>query len=620
MSASEEEDEEDKPLREENVKLLCAGRTYNLQLLLRPDCDGSPAVFNVTAHATLEKEKIGYLIGHLLERPNQNFWEYADAISEELERLASTFCDLNGVASRVEHPRLKEAPPCVSWGGFLHIETIEVKSDHQGHDLGLQIIHETLVFLKNDWSLVVMEPGTLSSHVCKWKENSRKRKFCQVKTQQDEAVTSGLIKISRHWARMGFAQAGRSATLCSAWFMTSDWYFQPDVSEPNDPKKRWIPKNEASSTIDVYVPPKKVEPTGLDKELVEAVQDMTQRNNSRTTVYLMSVLSGLPPTSAAESTSTIESLVKRGASIDKSHALHMAAANSNEEASILEILIRLGGNVDSHDDDGNTPLHVAAGVMTEPAITVLVRSGASLQATNLDGDTPLQSFMKIVERSNGYAQRFRLPPREVDVLPKLACARALMAPDAQAVLLEGWLSPRMREVLRNTAQITYEEITTSTPVELHRMECTEYIPEETLTQVTKASSKKFYDGWGAIFCCVAGLLNEGLAPTVQRIKDAFTGKYDDDYQCFIEKGGLIEFALDAILDISENILIDPDILTDLKDIDFLPTTPLDMQFDIARFMCIMNGGGTWNSRGPYDDENDHLEVEVDEDDESYGDY
>ena len=83
---------------------------------------------------------------------------------------------------------------CVSSGGFLHIETIEVKSDHQGHDLGLQIIHETLV-LKYD-QLVVMEPG-LSSQGCKWKGNSRKRKFYQVKTQQDETIISGLIKISR---------------------------------------------------------------------------------------------------------------------------------------------------------------------------------------------------------------------------------------------------------------------------------------------------------------------------------------------------------------------------------------------------------------------------------------
>jgi len=615
-SEKEEEEEEDEILLDKNVSLSLGGRSYDLRLILRPDYDESSDALGVEVDARHDGDKVGYLTGHLLKRPRGNFYECADAISGELQELSVIFCDSRGIASRVDHPRLKEAPRCVYSGGFYHIEQLEVKPDHRGQDLGLRIIHESLVFLKNEWSLAVMQPCPLSYCNSKWPVGVEDL-WRELTPEQEEAISLASHKICVHYARMGFVQAGRTPSLSSSWFMTSQFYFPSQFTDPNDAIKRWIPKTEAMATIDIYVPPKKVKPTGLDKELLEAVQWAMNLCDSSSPVGLGSSAAS-SGAALMESIAKIENLLQRGASIQKSRALHFAAANSRDDAKVLEALIRLaGGEVDNGDENGNTPLHIAAGAMAQAAVSILVIAGANLEATNLEGDTPEKCLMNTIQSNNDFIECFSItsmPPRAMDVIPKLACAKALMTPAAQTSLIDGWLSPRMHKLLLITAEIHGEEMT---DVIGNETQCMKYIPLEIFLQGRKESSKKFSDGWGAIFCCIADLLRRGMTPTCNRIKDTLLRQANQNYQFFIEKGGRIEYALDAILDITENVYNEGDDgyedETFEDDIEALPSTPLDWQFDIARFMCFERGGGVLTERGPYRMFDDYFEME-DEDD------
>jgi hypothetical protein len=360
--------------------------------------------------------------------------------------------------------------------------------------------------------------------------------------------------------------------------------------------------------------------------LLEAVQWALNPCDSSLPFWLGS---SAPLSGAAlmESIAKIENLLQQGASMQRSHALHFAAANSRDDTKVLEALVRLaGGEVSNHDENGNTPLHVAAGAMAHVAISISVTAGANLEATNLEGNTPEKCMMDTIQRHNDAIKCFSLStsPRAVDVVPKMACAKALMTPAAQSSLIDGWLSPRMRELLLITAEINSDEIMDFAREEKHRMS---YIPLEIVLQGTNASSKKFNDGWGAIFCCIADLLRKGMAPTCSRINDAFARQANENYQFFIEKGGRVEYALDAILDITENVYKDGDdgyeYETFEDDVEALPSTPLDWQFDVARFMCFERGGGVLTERGPYRlfDDDFEMDDEADEDDDSMnGDY
>lgn len=60
--------------------------------------------------------------------------------------------------------------------------------------------------------------------------------------------------------------------------------------------------------------------------------------------------------------------------------------------------------------------------------------------------------------SNSDCETENIPPTEINITAKLDSAKALMKPNTLDLLIDGWLSPRMRELLLGTAQITYDEI------------------------------------------------------------------------------------------------------------------------------------------------------------------
>ncbi len=121
-------DGDDKMIRSAEVSIAGEGTdtsAYLLQISLLQHIEGNPSAKEVQAElVTLgtngkPDDLVGRLEGTLLRRPDPNFFETADEISQELQELSVTFCNSKGVANRIKHPSLKEYPSAVKGGGFL---------------------------------------------------------------------------------------------------------------------------------------------------------------------------------------------------------------------------------------------------------------------------------------------------------------------------------------------------------------------------------------------------------------------------------------------------------------------------------------------------------------------
>lgn len=198
-----------------------------------------------------------------------------------------------------------------------------------------------------------------------------------------------------------------------------------------------------------------------------------------------------------------------------------------------------------------------------------------------------------------------------------------MPPEQQALLVDGWMSPRMKEMLFITAEIEMELISTDCDVSFAPRiptplsECAsvwgisriDYIPATVfMTHNPNGLYQSFKDGWGYCFLAARALLKRGQTPTVQRVEQYIPSTYDFQvdqrkFRHFKSHYGKVEYAIDALINITRNVAVNGDdgweYCTFEDDIEALPATPLGREFDIARFKCINEGGGEGKSRGPY---------------------
>lgn len=324
----------------------------------------------------------------------------------------------------------------------------------------------------------------------------------------------------------------------------------------------------------------------------------------------------------------MEDLVRRGASVNRSGSLQSAAANLGQEEDqpeqLLRTLVRLGGDVNHGDELGNTALHVAAAYQKPEIVACLCNTlGADRTLRNSDGKTPLQCL----ENNNKFdffadVGLTSMPVRAVDVLPKLRCSTALMAREQRATLLDGWMSPRMRCVLSTTAELEaggilreceirfepYQPAPLSVCCDDCGIKRIDYIPRSVLECNRGGLYQSFKEGWGYCFQAIHGVLQRGQAPTVHRVQHylEYVDRTIDQrkYGHFLGRGGRVKFAVDALINISRNVCVHGDDGWEYwmfqEDIEALPATPLDDAFDVARFMCINQGGGDGTMQGPYD--------------------
>ena len=345
----------------------------------------------------------------------------------------------------------------------------------------------------------------------------------------------------------------------------------------------------------------------------------------------------------------IESLVRDGASIHESRALFKATQRYERYPYMLETLVRIGGDVNLQDENGNCPIHIAVSMRIYAALRYLVETArADTSVTNKDGDTPLQCLERILEDlSNIEASfSFHAAPTQSDVLPLYESTLALMPQAMRASLLDGWMSPRMLKMLSITADmeeamfsdgdmlgfVKFQPKPLSECCSVFGISRIDYIPASVLKQYSSGGIyKSFYDGWSNIWSVMRMILNDGRAPTVQRIEEYLhSGRvfsFDHrKHQHFLSKGGRIEFAIDALIGVTRNVAVSGDDGWEYHmfqdEIESLPATPLDKAFDVAWFFCISRGGGNLTSRGPYPEtfRLSEEDEEMDSGEEMDGDY
>jgi len=232
----------------------------------------------------------------------------------------------------------------------------------------------------------------------------------------------------------------------------------------------------------------------------------------------------------------------------------------------------------------------------------------------------------------------------------------------QSVLIDGWLSPRMRQMLLLTAEreiqsnfndaISIGCLSRSPKPNALAKGCDEYngmdfnssidyIPLSVQLQrdLRGIFYNNFHDGYSYIFQAIATLLRRNQSPTVERIHDeiVYVHLYDDrKFQFYLDKGGRIEFALYAVIQITEKkyhtIILQDEI--DIVEKRKLPVSPMDEHFDAARLICIEEGGGIAQERtGPFrevtyykdgsgddDDDDEYTDTDTDTDSDSDTDY
>jgi hypothetical protein len=324
----------------------------------------------------------------------------------------------------------------------------------------------------------------------------------------------------------------------------------------------------------------------------------------------------------------IESLIQRGASINKSGSLQTAAANIKDPR-VLLTLVRLGGDINNRDAMGNTALHVAATLMRHETLEALIGMGANRQLRNLDDETPLDCLEKTEASHQDFWSTFSQEGtiHESVVVPTFRSLKALATPAEHSLLIDGWLSPRMKLMLEITAQFGIEmtlegcEVNFESNQPSSLEECCgacgisliEYIPASILENKNpRGLYASFNDGWGYCFLAIHSLLRRGEAPTVKRVENYLSRLSDyrvdkRKFQHFKDRGGKVEFALDAVLDITCKVAVNGndawEYHTYAEDIEALPATPLDRAFDVARYMSINQGGGEGTDRGPYRETN-----------------
>ena len=254
-----------------------------------------------------------------------------------------------------------------------------------------------------------------------------------------------------------------------------------------------------------------------------------------------------------------------------------------------------------------------------------MRLGADKTNQNLNGQIPMDAFLKANRNIQDFKRTFGLRAtisllspdiptqygerHRQDTVALLASLRALLSDESAAVLIDGWLSPRMLSFFMGRAKsekaymtYTFDE---GDPREaewvwdlIYRYE---YIPAEVIPKGAAKQTVIFFSrGWYILFTAISNTVNEGKAPTWTNVQKSLAVETQSNalaqrsVQTFYDFGGKLEFAIAALLDLTEQDWIefhggDGDSVYDVIDsdeIEALPATPLDGLFQVARFKCL----------------------------------
>ena len=336
----------------------------NYEVIFKELVSGESAnVTEVSGYIKKGKSTIGSLQAYLIDRENakSHFYEDCDTVNQETMDVALAFTNSHGGLLYDKIEGLEREDARHSEGGFLVVEQIELKEKYRGKDIGLDVLDTLLDHLEDRWTIAWVDPGPTSG--------SLKSKLNQ------GSVDNICIKLARHFARLGFRQASRTAGQNSCY-----WYLIPEHRVRED-KDRF-------ADLEVYIEPvpNQTSHTPLIKLILESGEHLTKADQD-----------------------TVTALVKKGSDIDDVQGLHYAVAN--DKLAIVPLLLELGGNIDHQNACGDTPLHVAANMYREDvtACQILVDAGAKTDITNSRGSTPYHSAVVAADDDFKFRATFGLP-------------------------------------------------------------------------------------------------------------------------------------------------------------------------------------------------------------------
>jgi hypothetical protein len=312
-----------------------------------------------------DERKVGVLFAKLAPRPCPSFQRNAKHVAQEFDRIARQLFTADGSRCIVRDDLVGTE------GGIIYLNRIEVSD--WGIDLGLRLMHETLVFVKDLWSVVIMQP-TRHSHAedCNFTNNQLRQVLKAKQCKQDQL--EDYKNLMTHFARMGFLQLGKNKNHYQVLFLPHDLYFKTDPRPPS-----WITKEEAA--LDLYFPP-----LNLDNELRVLMDRLCW-------VFESQVLT-------EEDNALISRLATRDR-IDSEGFFHYLASNW-QNRHLFDLFAENGGNVNLtlSEECGRSPLHRAAMVGNRIGFQALVEHGADHQVQDLSGRTPLDYYLDHVRESH----------------------------------------------------------------------------------------------------------------------------------------------------------------------------------------------------------------------------
>ena len=178
-------------------------------------------------------ECVGHLEGYLFKRPCFKFARNTNSFDLFMHDFVKRFCDTSGklrppinawsTNEKFVHPMLCES---ASEGGLFVVQKVEVK--HRGKALGIQLLTDVLVALKDKWSLSILEANPIRCP--KWAPPPPEAYNREKKQYDDEEKLikyNGIVKqIRSAYASVGFIQLGHSENM----FLTAERFFQPVAS------------------------------------------------------------------------------------------------------------------------------------------------------------------------------------------------------------------------------------------------------------------------------------------------------------------------------------------------------------------------------------------------------
>lgn len=560
----------------------------------------------------LEKEEVqvGLLEGYLIKRPCREFFGVCDSISGELQLISNVFCDSEGRATRVKHPALQNSRAAVNGGGLLQIYLVELRHEHKGADVGLRMVHEALTNLSNMWTLAVVVPCPLGRSFRKFEDPTLgpvvDKMFHTSTPEEDQAHEQATVKVQKHFARLGFLQAGRTPSLSEYFFATKDSYFKGK----GDPWNRLLSKDQGGE-LDLYAKPAVRRLKEVDKELRMLLEFHALGYTSDAVVRLGLVMPGVlrtdrfsrPAGPAPSVLSKIRHLVlEKGASINDSRAVHYVAQKDPAHLELLVELLRLGGDPCLPDEFGNTPLHAAAGSSNVAAIKLLTRSGASTAAVNAEGETPLDRLLASMQYSADFATTFGLGMARADLGPKSEAVQLLLSPGQAASLTGGMITPRMAWYLKTCGEVQYDLL------DPEFKDFQRFVPPSVRMLLPRGELSNYHErGMTAVLLACVRILQEKGALCVATARAMALGGPDRySVQAMLDAGLKVEYVLDFLFCGAEESCRTDDGVVVVDDVEELQEElaaiaphPLDECFDIAFYMCCCEGGEPLKERGPF---------------------